>query len=103
MDYKTDNLVVVVPIGNAGNVTAIMEGFLEFFSDRGYQNPPVDYRSPKHPCQPDCAWKETRRLYPDERKAERCSGRHDRKPGFLSQSFTVGGKNILRKISWRYP
>ena len=31
MDYKTHNLVVVVPIGNAGNVTAIMEGFLEFF------------------------------------------------------------------------
>lgn len=30
MDYKTEDLVVIVPIGNAGNVTAIMEGFLEF-------------------------------------------------------------------------
>lgn len=29
MDYKTQALVVVVPIGNAGNVTAIMEGFIE--------------------------------------------------------------------------
>ncbi|MCX8011773.1 MAG: pyridoxal-phosphate dependent enzyme, partial [Desulfobacterota bacterium] len=31
VDYQTQNLVVVVPIGNAGNVTAIMEGFLEFY------------------------------------------------------------------------
>ncbi len=30
INYATDNLVVVVPIGNAGNVTAIMEGFLAF-------------------------------------------------------------------------
>jgi threonine synthase len=32
MDYETDDLVVVVPIGNAGNVTAIMEGFLDFYN-----------------------------------------------------------------------
>lgn len=31
LDWDTNNLAVVVPIGNAGNVTAIMEGFLEFF------------------------------------------------------------------------
>lgn len=31
LDWETRNLVVVVPIGNAGNVTAIMEGFLEFY------------------------------------------------------------------------
>lgn len=30
MDYKTKDLVIVVPIGNAGNVTAVMEGFLAF-------------------------------------------------------------------------
>jgi threonine synthase len=29
MDYRMQDLVVVVPIGNAGNVTAIMEGFIE--------------------------------------------------------------------------
>ena len=30
-DYRCENLVVVVPIGNAGNITALMEGFLDFF------------------------------------------------------------------------
>ena len=29
LDWKTSNLVIVVPIGNAGNITAIMEGFLD--------------------------------------------------------------------------
>jgi threonine synthase len=30
-DYQTHDLVVVVPIGNAGNVTAVMEGFLDLY------------------------------------------------------------------------
>jgi threonine synthase len=30
-EYDTDDLVVVVPIGNAGNVTAIMEGFIDLY------------------------------------------------------------------------
>jgi threonine synthase len=30
-EFKTDNLVVVVPIGNAGNITAVMSGFLKFY------------------------------------------------------------------------
>ncbi len=29
LEYNTEDLVVVVPVGNAGNVTAIMEGFLD--------------------------------------------------------------------------
>ncbi|ABW68549.1 threonine synthase [Desulfosudis oleivorans] len=29
--YDTRNLTVVVPIGNAGNITAVMNGFLKFF------------------------------------------------------------------------
>ena len=29
LDYKTDNLTLLVPIGNAGNITAIMQGFLD--------------------------------------------------------------------------
>jgi threonine synthase len=32
LSYNTRNLVVVVPIGNAGNVTAIMEGFIDLYS-----------------------------------------------------------------------
>lgn len=30
LDYALDNIVVVVPIGNAGNITAVMRGFLKF-------------------------------------------------------------------------
>jgi len=30
-DYASENLVVIVPIGNAGNITAIMEGFLDLY------------------------------------------------------------------------
>jgi threonine synthase len=29
LDWKTSDLVIVVPIGNAGNITAVMEGFLD--------------------------------------------------------------------------
>jgi len=31
LDFELDHVVVVVPIGNAGNVTAIMEGFLDLY------------------------------------------------------------------------
>ena len=31
LDYETDNLVVIVPIGNAGNITAIMQGFFDLY------------------------------------------------------------------------
>jgi len=30
-EYDMQNIVVVVPIGNAGNITAVMSGFLKFF------------------------------------------------------------------------
>ncbi|MFZ5564655.1 MAG: threonine synthase [Thermodesulfobacteriota bacterium] len=30
--YDTENLAVVVPIGNAGNITAVMSGFLKFYA-----------------------------------------------------------------------
>ena len=30
-EYETNNLSVVVPIGNAGNITAIMNGFIKFY------------------------------------------------------------------------
>ena len=31
LEYDLQNLVVVVPIGNAGNITAVMRGFIKFF------------------------------------------------------------------------
>ena len=30
-DYEVENLVVVVPIGNAGNITAVLQGFLKMY------------------------------------------------------------------------
>jgi threonine synthase len=30
-DYELENVVVLVPIGNAGNITAVMNGFLKFY------------------------------------------------------------------------
>ncbi len=36
-DYDLKNIVIVVPIGNAGNITAIMNGFLKFY-DTGIIN-----------------------------------------------------------------
>jgi len=32
LNWKTSDLVVVVPIGNAGNITALMEGFLDLYN-----------------------------------------------------------------------
>ncbi len=31
LDYDTRNVVIVIPIGNAGNVTAVMEGFIDLY------------------------------------------------------------------------
>ncbi len=36
-EYDMENIVVVVPIGNAGNITAVMSGFLKFY-DTGIIN-----------------------------------------------------------------
>ncbi len=36
-EYEMENKVVVVPVGNAGNITAVMSGFLKFF-DAGIIN-----------------------------------------------------------------
>ena len=36
-DYEVGDKVVVVPIGNAGNITAVMRGFLKFFSGRSHR------------------------------------------------------------------
>lgn len=30
-DYEVEDLVIVVPIGNAGNITAVLQGFLKFY------------------------------------------------------------------------
>lgn len=32
LDYCTEDLVVIIPVGNAGNITAVMEGFLDLYN-----------------------------------------------------------------------
>ncbi|MFH0811460.1 MAG: threonine synthase [Pseudomonadota bacterium] len=59
MDYQTDNLVVVVPIGNAGNVTAIMEGFLEFYNAGIIDRLPLILGVQSTHANPIVRWRET--------------------------------------------
>jgi threonine synthase len=58
-DYKTQNLVVVVPIGNAGNVTAIMQGFLEFFQTGIIKNLPLIIGVQSTHANPVVKWQES--------------------------------------------
>ncbi|MBN2467421.1 MAG: threonine synthase [Deltaproteobacteria bacterium] len=59
LDYRTDNLVVVVPIGNAGNVTAIMEGFLDFYRVGIIETLPLIIGVQSTHANPVVTWRET--------------------------------------------
>ncbi|MCD6352650.1 MAG: threonine synthase [Proteobacteria bacterium] len=59
MDYQTRDLVVVVPIGNAGNVTAIMEGFLDFHQAGIIDTLPLIIGVQSTHANPVVKWKET--------------------------------------------
>jgi len=59
MDYQTRDLVVVVPIGNAGNVTAIMEGFLDFHQAGIIDTLPLIIGVQSTHANPVVRWKET--------------------------------------------
>jgi len=41
LSWKTSDLVVVVPIGNAGNITALMEGFLDLYKLKIIEQLPI--------------------------------------------------------------
>jgi len=64
MDYKTQDLVVVVPIGNAGNVTAIMEGFIEFHQAGIIDTLPLIVGVQSTHANPIVRWKETASYLP---------------------------------------
>jgi len=68
MDYQTKNLVVVVPIGNAGNVTAIMEGFLEFYQAGIIANLPLIIGVQSTHANPVVRWGKTGSYIPMEVK-----------------------------------
>ena len=59
MDYNTQDLVVVVPIGNAGNVTAIMEGFIDLHQAGIIDTLPFIVGVQSVHANPVVRWKET--------------------------------------------
>ena len=95
-DYDLAGKVVVVPIGNAGNITAIMQGFLRLH-DLGiietlpriigvqsrHANPVFRYY-----LEPD---KAKRVFTPVTVHAQRGPGRHDRQPGVHAPGHPPGG------------
>ena len=64
MRWKTDNLAVVVPIGNAGNVTAIMEGFLDLFNLGIIEELPIILGVQSHHADPVAKWRESGEFQP---------------------------------------
>jgi len=68
MDYQTEDLVVVVPIGNAGNITAIMEGFLEFYKAGIIDTLPLIIGVQSTHANPVVKWKDTGSYTPMEVK-----------------------------------
>ncbi len=56
LDYDTSDLTVVVPVGNAGNVTAIMEGFLDLYRLGIIENLPQIMAVQSRHANPVAAW-----------------------------------------------
>jgi threonine synthase len=58
LDFQTQDLVVVVPIGNAGNVTAVMEGFLDLYRLGIIEELPVIIGVQSEHANPVVLWRE---------------------------------------------
>ncbi|MGC9323201.1 MAG: threonine synthase [Desulfomonilia bacterium] len=59
LSWDTDGLTVVVPIGNAGNVTAIMEGFIDLHELGIISALPVILGVQSHHADPVVRWRDT--------------------------------------------
>lgn len=66
LDYEVDDKVVVLPIGNAGNITAVMSGFLKFFKTGIISNLPKIVGVQSEHADP------VYRYYLEEDEARRC-------------------------------
>jgi len=64
LSWKTDNLVIVVPIGNAGNITAVMEGFIDLHELGIIEALPTILGVQSHHADPVSAWRSTGRFVP---------------------------------------
>lgn len=59
LDFQVKDLVVVVPVGNAGNVTAVMEGFLDLYRLEIISALPVILTVQSSHANPVYTWRET--------------------------------------------
>ncbi|MBN1636646.1 MAG: threonine synthase [Deltaproteobacteria bacterium] len=59
LDWAVDDLVVVIPIGNAGNVTAVMEGFVDLYELGLISNLPTILGVQSHHADPVVRWRNT--------------------------------------------
>jgi threonine synthase len=57
MNWSTDGLTVVVPIGNAGNITAVMEGFVDLYELGIVEDLPVILGVQSHHADPVSRWR----------------------------------------------
>ena len=64
LNWDTDDLVVVVPIGNAGNITAIMEGFVDLYTLGIIQELPAILGVQSHHADPVSRWRATGKYVP---------------------------------------
>ncbi len=64
LNYDTKDVVVVVPIGNAGNVTAIMEGFLDLYQLHIIPELPLILGVQSTHANPVAQWRATGRYQP---------------------------------------
>ena len=64
LNWDTDDLVVVVPIGNAGNITAIMEGFVDLHTLGIIQRLPTILGVQSHHADPVSRWRATGEYVP---------------------------------------
>ncbi|MCD6570430.1 MAG: threonine synthase [Deltaproteobacteria bacterium] len=64
LDWDTTNLTVVVPIGNAGNITAIMEGFVDLYELHIIDNLPTILGVQSHHADPIVRWRDTGKYEP---------------------------------------
>jgi threonine synthase len=57
MSWSTEGLTVVVPIGNAGNITAVMEGFVDLYELGIVNNLPIILGVQSHHADPVSRWR----------------------------------------------
>ena len=98
LDFQTQDLVVVVPIGNAGNVTAVMEGFLDLNRLGIIEELPMIIGVQSDACEPRGALARARGVPAGGGPPQRGPGCHDREPGLLPQGLAARRGALSRAV-----